>query len=249
MTTRADVDLLADATRTLADLAKADMERLVSSLDLSNPERVRDALVEYVPALTGRYGQAAASVAADWYDDLREQAGAAGRFTAQAAETVPEEVVIKGVRYEARHLWTDTPSLIVPALALVVSKHVAQPARDTVAHNATRDPAKPSWARVPRGAKTCAWCMALASRGPVYDSQLAAVQRRHGGTYHGDCDCHPALIYPGQGLPEGYDPAANYARYALARDVAGSGDLRDITAAMRRMFPADLTDGVLDAAA
>ncbi|MCL2737134.1 MAG: EndoU domain-containing protein [Propionibacteriaceae bacterium] len=69
-----------------------------------------------------------------------------------------------------------------------------------------RDPAKPRFARVPRGI-TCSFCIMLAGRGFVYANDKAA-----GGLdqYHGHCDCQivPSWI-PGQPMESpitGYDP-------------------------------------------
>jgi len=35
-----------------------------------------------------------------------------------------------------------------------------------------------------------------------------------------------------------------YDMYSVARDAAGSGDMKEIAAAMRREFPGHVTDGV-----
>lgn len=252
MATRADVEALAADTAAVIARANADLERMWQRIwsaipdGPTKPYAVRDQLLLHIPRLTERYGEAAAVAAADWYDALRERAGAEGAYSARAAEVVRAKVVERDVRYHAGRLWTETPAGLLPALGLVVSKHVGQPARDTVIRSARHDPARPAWARVPRGASTCAWCTILASRGPVYHSEQSAIERWDGTRFHADCDCQAVPVWRGDELPEGYDPAGLFEMYAVAREAAGSGDLRDITEAMRRIFPDAVTDGITD---
>lgn len=76
-----------------------------------------------------------------------------------------------------------------------VKRHVEQPARDLVVAvaDATEGVA---WARVLTGRTSCSFCAMLASRGPVYSSERAALQR--GGAsvraYHDGCDCIAQLV-------------------------------------------------------
>lgn len=107
--------------------------------------------------------------------------------------------------------------------------------RMTLIESARRDPVEPRWARVPTGAETCAFCLMLASRGFVYESEKSA-----GGLptseFHALDDCVPVMSWDTD-TPEleGYDPDALYDKYLDARSVAGSGDPKAIMAAMREM--------------
>ena len=66
------------------------------------------------------------------------------------------------------------------------------------------DPSKPRYARVPSGAKTCAFCAMLASRGFVYASEDKAGAL---GQYHKDCDCEIIPSWDRKNPKiEGYDP-------------------------------------------
>src|SRR5690606_31199489 len=97
------------------------------------------------------------------------------------------------------------------------SKAVLQQGRDTIAESADREGAR--WMRVPTGAETCAFCMVMASRGPVYSSEASA-----GGLemtrFHYDCDCAVVPYWDGDALPEGYDPDALTDIYTEARGMA-----------------------------
>lgn len=222
MVSRSDVEVLRTASSDVAKLAVRDLEKFWSYVDLSKPERARNALMNYVPLLTDRYGEMAATIAADWYEDVREAEGVAGRFAAEMAPTVPREAVQKRVRYGAGHLFTETPEATLGFLKTeVVAKYVMRPGRDTLIRSAHRDGA--TWARVPRGKETCAFCLMLASRGFVYESESSAgISRRN--QFHGDCDCAVVPSWSDDPRLEGYDPDALYGKYLDARSVAdGSG--------------------------
>ena len=220
----------------------AELEDFFASLNLARPEMARDALLEFLPILTAQYGDVAAALAADWYEEARAASGAAGRFRALTAAAVPAEAVEAKVRYLAGHLWTPEPAAMLGGLLTAADKYVKQPGRDTVANNAKREGVR--WARVPTGAKTCSWCLVLASRDAVFLSEKSASRRAGGGKYHGDCDCQAVRIAKKADYPEGYLPDDYYAMYQAARNEAQSGDIKDIAASFRRLHPDTVNDGV-----
>jgi hypothetical protein len=224
----------------LSKLVRDLLESFFRSLDLSRPEDARDALLEYTPVLVAQYGDVAATLAAEFYDELRASSGAAGRFTALTAASVAAGPVQAKVRFLAGHLWTPTPDLMLGGLQTATDKYVKQPGRDTIAKNARREGVR--WARVPSGAKTCAWCLMLASRDAVYSSKVSA--GGEGNHYHGDCDCIPTRIGKASDYPTGYLPDDHYAMYQAARNEAQSGNINDIAAAFRRLYPDVVKDGV-----
>ncbi|MDQ5862547.1 MAG: hypothetical protein M3536_09840, partial [Actinomycetota bacterium] len=209
-------------------------------LNLSNPAAVRDALLEFLPVLTAQYGDVAATLAADWYDEARAASGASGRFRAITAPGVPTEAVEAKVRFLAGHLWTPDPAAILGGLRVAADKYVKQPGRDTMASNAKREGVR--FARVPSGSKTCSWCLVLASRDAVYLSKKSAGGDGH--KYHGKCDCVVTRIAKASDYPEGYLPDDYYAMYQAARKDAQSGDIKDIAASFRRIHPDSVNDGV-----
>lgn len=182
MPSASDVEALRAANRELVRRVERDLNGFWASLDLSKPERVRDALLRFVPALTTAYGDAAAVVAADWFDAVRASEGVPGRFRAGLAAAFPAEFVESRVRFGAGHLFTADPGQTLVFLAGAVQEYVLQPGRDTVARAAVEDPAASGWERRVRG-DGCRFCRGLASRGAVYRKETA------GFASHGHCTC------------------------------------------------------------
>lgn len=240
MADRADVDRQRAEQAAVSARARAALDRFWGGLDLQDPQGSRDALVAFLPDLVASYGEAAAVVAADWYDDMREAAGAPHGFHAGLGDLVPDEAVVARARYGAQHLWTENPDQTRRFLLGVVDQYVKQAARNTLVQAGRRDPWKPRFARVPRGTVTCGFCLMLASRGPVYLTEKTA-----GGftKFHGLCDCQIVPIGPNDPLPDGYDPDALYGEYlAAGRDPAVMDEGRDRTPARLRV-PETLSPG------
>lgn len=244
MVSRDSIEEFRTASSDLSKLVTAELAAYFAALDLSRPEATRDALLEFLPILVAEYGQVAAALAMEWYDQLRLESEDPSTYVAAIPPTVPvvpEQVEAK-VRFLASQLWTPNPAGILSSLSLASDKYVKQYGRDTITWNADREGA--TWARVPTGEKTCSWCLILASRDAVYLSEASATLREDGEKYHGECDCQAVPLRPGDEYPKGYLPDDYYDMYMIARDSAGSGDMKEIAAAMRREFPDFVTDGV-----
>ncbi|VXB22797.1 conserved hypothetical protein [Citricoccus sp. K5] len=235
MPSRSDVETLRAANTELSRLLDAELVDFFASLGNAAPESVRDALLDFMPALVAEYGDVAAVVSAEWFEQVYGS-------TARLATPVAAEAVEQGVRFAAGHLWTPEPSAIVGLLSTQLDKWVKQPGRDTIARSAERDGLH--WARVPSGAKTCAWCLVLASRDAVYLTERSATKGANGSDYHGKCDCVAVPMESIDDYPDGYDPTGMYDTYMAARSAAGSNDIKDIAAELRRRNPDLVTDAV-----
>lgn len=249
MTTRADVDDLSAYGARAVELARAELNSFFYGLDLSRPEQARDALLEFMPMLAQEYGDAAAAAAAEWYETQRaSQVG--GSYAAVLGDNLPETQVQGSVRYAAGHLFGDDPAQTLALLSGALQRFVLYGSRETVARNIRHDPARPRWARVPTGAKTCAWCTMLASRGFVYWERGTAGDMGHtglGDDFHDDCDCAVVAEWDRHKHHiSGYDPDAMYAMYKAAWERAGGhgAQQKQVAFEMRRMFPEAFTDGV-----
>lgn len=230
MASRDDVERCAQANRDVRALALRDLRAFFAVLS-SDSVDARDALERFVPLLVQQYGEIAATVAADFFDELREAAPVRESFRAVMADPVPVEQAEASTRWAVAPLFADVPDRLATfgRLAQVVDRLSLQPGRDTIARSVVRDPANARWARVPVG-KTCAFCLVLASRGAVYVSEESAGGHRK---FHGDCDCTPTPVWSDEDLPEGYDPDALYEQYLDASESANSSRIQPVAAKLR----------------
>lgn len=235
MATRADLRRIIEAHRDVRTLAVADARRLWDSLDHDDPLEVREALEDLLPPLVDGYGEIAATVTADWYDDLRDAAGVSGAFSAVLAAPVAAEAVRANARWAIGPLFSadPDPEAAFGLLAGEVDRLTLQSGRQTVSASVKNDPAGPRWARVPQG-RTCAFCLTLASRGAVYRSEETA-GGLHPDSYHADCDCVPTPVWPDQPYPEGYDPDALYEQYREAVETAPARDAKTVLSTLRQL--------------
>jgi hypothetical protein len=247
VTDRSDVTRLRTSTAAVVSRARGDLNRFWGGLDLTKPDAARDALLGYVPALVSTYGEVASTVAADWYETARaKQVRSRKRFSVLTVAPETDAAAIGSVRYAAGHLYTGSPGLMLPVLSGAVQRHIAGVSRRTIGDNVRRDPARPHYARIPQGPKTCAFCEMLASRGFVYATEDLA--GGDGSEFHDECDCQIVADWSDSPSIAGYDPGELYGVYAEARDQADGSDHRSIAAVMRRLHPDRYTDGVAAAA-
>lgn len=220
-------------------LAQQELWVIWRALDVANADIVKNNLLDIMPGIVEKYGNVSALAATEYYNEVRSTAGQLTQYQAVMGKNVPREQVESSIRYAMRHAYEGNPQRTLEYLNGCVDKCVKQSARNTIAINANNDPAKPKFARVPTGAKTCAWCIMLASRGFVYSSVQSAGEM---GQYHPFCDCQ---IVPGFGDTKlkGYDPSALYDMYYNARKSAGIGDTSAILSEMRSLYPDAVKDG------
>ena len=141
MVSRASADRLRRAQAGIRSLVERDLNSFWGSLNLNRPEAARDALLEFMPVLVQSYGESAAAMAADWYDETRAAERVAGRY--RAAMVVPDETaaIEATTRRAAGALWTDAPNDALWMIAGRAGKYALAGARETVSHSTFRDPA------------------------------------------------------------------------------------------------------------
>ena len=163
----------------LHGLVEGALDDFWRTLDLSRPAIARDALLEYVPLLVEQYGLKAASIAADWYDELRMDERLPDVFVSDLVEPIERDFVQKRVRYGAGSLFGDNPADALAFTKGAVTGWVTQAFSDTIEANAARDPRSRGWVRKPEPG-ACKFCLMLASRsaesvhGGIYASREAA---------------------------------------------------------------------------
>lgn len=188
-----------------------------------SPKDITQALFDIVPGIVSKWNLAAASVAADWYENLRETYSVPGHFTAVVPDLGDQgSQALAGWGADALH----TPPPAKPAestLAPVeqepvdldqvnvesarsrveggVQKRLVNAANMTVTTSASEDPKARGYMRRTRPG-ACKFCLMVASRGAVYTKQSATF------ACHEHCYCEAVPAWGGQALPVGpYKPS------------------------------------------
>lgn len=180
----------AEARQGLVDLtalARRDLAAFWALVQDWPVEQIRDALMDVLPALGDQYGDAAAELAASYFETARERADARGSFAPVLAER-PDRA-----RWEALSRWGVDPLFAAePDAATALSRvsgglqrTIADQHRLTVVESSLADPAASGWRRVGVG-DNCGFCRMLIDRGHVYTE--AGVTFRS----HDHCNCAAA---------------------------------------------------------
>src|SRR5665647_939551 len=172
MPSSADVERLRAVQAGVRALVGRDLRDMFSSLDLARPEGAAAALRAYVPALVQQYGESAATLAADWYDEVRATEGIPGRFRASMMPSPYQDAAEPTARRAAGALFTDRPVDALTSLESAVGKYALAAGRSTITTSSARDPQASGWQREVRSG-ACDFCKMLAGRGGVYKEATA----------------------------------------------------------------------------
>jgi hypothetical protein len=150
------------------------------------------AVVDVALPIVDAFGDAAGTLAADFYGMARAEAGVRGAYAAEPA-TSPTIDRVAGVTGWGMRTGADVPG----QLALIrggLVRAVTGTGRDTVRTSVARDRAAHGWRRV-AGASACKFCRMLSGRGEVYRASTA----RFASHDHCQCIASPAFA-PGLGV-------------------------------------------------
>lgn len=177
---------LRKAVQRLALVADRDLAALWRQVD--SAAQARQALADVLPALVQRYGPAAATLAATWYDSQREKHGVPGRFEAFPADLGAAGAdVLAGVGvgplFGAEPDWQAAKTIVAGGL----QRRIANYSRATIAQSSVADPKARGWRRVGDGS-SCDFCSMLLSRGAVYTEASADFPAHD----HCGCGAEPA---------------------------------------------------------
>ena len=217
MPSRAELVEFQQAQVGLVQLASDDLRTFWDGLDVGNGVATRASLMEFMPALTTHYGELAAALAADWYDDLRSRERLKVTFAAIMADALPAEQIRAQVGYATwTHLFTDHPDGTLVRLLDDLGKDVLMPGWDTIVGSTNADPDAVGWHRETRPSRSytsgCGFCQLLAGRGGVYKRSTAPFAA------HGSCKC---VAYPSWDADAEEVPVDAYvmsSRYRTGRD-------------------------------
>lgn len=149
----------------------------------------------YGYALATKYGEASASLSAQMYDEVAKASGMT-LPAAEVANTVSYSEIAKAIVKVAAQTQN------AQNVSNVVGRYTKRAGADTMLKNAERDGAQFAW--VPAG-DSCAFCIALASRGWQFISKKA-FRNGHAEHIHSNCDCTYAVRFDKKTNVQGYDP-------------------------------------------
>lgn len=183
---------LRTAVGDLTVLANNDLRavwRQVSTADMA-----RQALEEVLPPLVAAYGSAAGTVAADWYDELRDTERVPGRFRAVPAVSGPAgaDVLARwGIDplFRAEPDWDTARQLVAGGM----QRRISDVARQTISGSSLADPSADGWQRT--GSGECDFCEMLIARGAVYTEQTVQFAS------HDNCNCAAVPAFGGRPRP------------------------------------------------
>lgn len=182
----------------LTTLARRDLLAFWRSLDLQDPDGVVRALEGFMPDLVQTYGDMGATLAADFYDELREESPAVSRaYSARLGDAAKIDQVRASTRWAMGPLFGRSdnpgPAQAITNLAGSTKRLVLVSSRSTVRVNVAEDPDAIGWRRVGDG-DSCPFCRMLIGRGEVYSAETA----RFGAHDRCGCQAEPAW---GSGTP------------------------------------------------
>lgn len=190
--------------------ATSQMQKFFSQYGTFNPDNAEEMklLVNYAYGISTKYGEAAAELACQMYDACGL---ASGMFLEPAvpADVADYTEVAKTVYGTAKKTQN------VERMTAAVTRLVKRAGQDTTLKNARRDGAQFAW--VPNG-DTCAYCIALASRG-WQDTYQSVEKGGHAEHIHSNCDCAYAVRFNTSTRVDGYDPDKYLKMYEAGADV------------------------------
>lgn len=172
----------------LTGLAQKDLTLIWARFNTA--EIARDGLMEVLPRLVSIYGSAAATLGADWYDEMRDAAAVKGRFRAIPAELPDQGRTDALARWGVTPLFSATPDF-ASSLTLVsggLQRIIFNADRESVTRSSVADPKASGWQRVGSGA-SCEFCSMLLGRGAVYSEATADFLS------HDHCNCGAEPVF------------------------------------------------------
>jgi len=213
---RSYIENYSRALNVVSEKSRAALVDALAKIDYSQDvATIRNATIAIMQPACGASSTMAARLAAEFYNGLRARFGIDDGFTAEVDSLREPEATEGAVRAFAHELDSSMPNVSEFQRLCFgrIDYETRRAANMCIAHNASRDPRKPRWARVPAGAETCPWCMMLASRGFAYHSEEAADHN------HSGCDCKVIPSWDKSPEVQSYDPKEYERRWNEAIDA------------------------------
>ena len=212
---RAAVDFLTEEINGISADAQARVLEVLQGIQWTpdNVAQCRDLVIQALAAVMPTYTTMTAQASADFYDAARELV-VGERLGAVAISDFDMRKTEGAVRGFVRFVVDGRVDTFNDQVLQRIDYEMKRSANMSVVENGRRDPKRVRYARVPTGAETCDFCLMLASRGFVYQSEGTA----GAGHTHSACDCRCVPGWDGMEV-EGYDPRAIYDRWQDAIDA------------------------------
>ena len=201
----------------------------IPGFSFTNPDDMNK-LISYAYGISSKYGEGAAALACEMYDAIGVVSGQI-LPPAEPAELPKYDEVAKAVQGTAK---TKNPKTVARSIGRLVKRSGA----DTTLKNAIRDGAEFAW--IPSG-DTCAFCIALASRG-WQKASTKAIKSGHAEHIHANCNCTYGIRFNGKPAYKNYNPDEYLDQY----EGAEGSSPKDRINAMRRANYAENKDKIND---
>ena len=212
---RAAVDFLTEEINGISADAQARVLKVLQGINWT-PENVaecRDLVLQALASVMPTYTTMAAQASADFYDAARELSigKPMGAVAVSGYDPRRTEGAVRGF---VRFVLDGRVDTFNDQVLQRIDYEMKRSANMSVVENGRRDPKRVRYARVPTGAETCDFCLMLASRGFVYQSEGTASASH----CHSSCDCRVTPGWDGMEV-EDYDPRSIYDRWQDAIDA------------------------------
>lgn len=217
------------AQTALLTLAVDEMLEQLGNLESLSPERAAALARDVIADLALVWGDEAASLNVDWYDELRAEVAVAlgAAYAAQLADPIPADEIQDDLGWALAPLFLPEGPNYDQSTGRLAGKlmyYVGEMGRDTIAASAAGDPVGTTYARH-ASANACAFCRLMATRGATYlsattgedgvqrvlvtgdiDPRTREVTRGPRGSrspgekFHDNCKCIAVPQFPGDTL-------------------------------------------------
>lgn len=242
MPTAAEADELQAALDDVKVVMVAALVEQWSSTVAGSPADSVEEIRDFARDLVADFGQAAATVAIDFYESVRP--AGAPTFTptpALAPDLLGEGTLVWATEPLRTEAWEDALDRLAASTQLATQ----QAAVDTIGEATELDPLDVKFCRFPTNEDPCAYCVLRAGRGAIYWSEETATRGDHR-----QCMCKVVPVFSDEPLPylrapfmAQYQAGASDPTYqaevaairdTLAGDERRNAELKALLAAMRR---------------
>lgn len=227
MATLSEVEEHRAALEDVLTLATAQLLAEWPALPVDDPLALPRPLADLLAELIEDFSAVSATLAADFYEDLRLAADLTDAYTPELADPPPLGQIEASAKWASSGAWVDEAKALRDSAAFA-QRMVADADRRTIDLNVERDPAAPRYARH-ASANACAFCALNATRGPVFRSEAGAASK-----YHDHCRCIAVPVWDRSGFEEApYVADWREAYHAATKELGGATDPKAILAHMR----------------